>query len=142
MSNRAYTTEEEQLKMFEEMEKALTEHGYEFEYRDNLMFTENMFEAAWAIEKSIFVNASLFNQDNEDEDDFENGMLYIIQIYDKNGYRFIPNLFMERDPDVEGIFKYKSWTPTTAEDTVDFIKKYDNRFKELERTKLEELGIV
>ncbi|KAB7640293.1 hypothetical protein [Bacillus sp. B3-WWTP-C-10-D-3] len=124
---RKYVSEEDQLRMLQEVEKVLIERGYEYEYRDRLFFAEDMYDKVdWVIQKSIVVNPSLL------EPDAENGMLYMIQIFDKDGYHFIPNIIMENDEDVQTNIKYKSWTPPTVESVFEFIDGYNERFPELE----------
>ncbi|HHK5532823.1 TPA: hypothetical protein ACQUHH_001159 [Bacillus mobilis] len=124
---RKYVSELEQLKMLQEVEKVLIERGYEYEYRDNLFFVEEMHHKVdWVIEKSIMINPSLLKPNAE------NGMLYMIQIFDKEGYHFIPNLIMVNDKDVQENIKFNSWTPSTVDDIFEFIDGYNESFAELE----------
>ncbi|WP_342380399.1 hypothetical protein ABEV81_06570 [Bacillus paranthracis] len=124
---RKYVSEMEQLRMLQEVEKVLIERGYEYEYRDNLFFVDEMHnQVDWVIQKCIMINPSLLKPNAE------NGMLYMIQIFDKNGYHFIPNLIMANDKDVQENIKFNSWTPSTVEDVFEFIDGYNERFPELE----------
>jgi len=131
---RVYATKEEQEKMLQEVEKALIEKGYEYEYRNNLFFVED--ELDWVLQKSILVNPTVLKPDEE------NGMLYMIQIFDKEGYHFIANLIMQNDEDVQENFRYKGWTPSTVEGVINLIENYNKRFSEAEKEKLIEYGCI
>ena len=48
---RKYVSEEDQLRMLQEVEKVLIERGYEYEYRDRLFFAEDMYDKVdWVIQ--------------------------------------------------------------------------------------------
>ena len=132
---RIYATKEEQERMLQEVEKALIEKGYECEYRNNLFFVEDD-EVDWVLQKSILVNPTVLKPNEE------NGMLYMIQIFDKNGYHFIANLIMQNDEGVEENFRYRGFTPPTVESVIDFIENYDKRFPGLEEEKLVQYGCI